>query len=191
MTGLASPYEKLSNGWIPWEHKSHIQSIVIPRHPHRRVIMVSREEVDAAVEKAKEILSDCGIDLDTTADQLIDWFDTELPIPDIALGDVVLNPLLVVHELVEIDEVLKMGLEITKDVIIRNPEKVDDAHLKAAKVELMVARSLGAVEHLRERVKDMEKRCVDQTLAESRRAEYGRLVAEAKDHLLYLQGRSA
>jgi hypothetical protein len=37
----------------------------------------------------------------------------------------------------------------------------------------------------------MEKRCVDQTLAESRRAEYGRLVAEAKDHLLYLQGRSA
>jgi len=36
------------------------------------------------------------------------------------------NPLYMVHELVEIENVKAMGLELTKDVIIRNMQKVDD-----------------------------------------------------------------
>ncbi len=40
-----------------------------------------------------------------------------------------------VHELVEIDEVRRMGLRITKDVIVRNMVRTNDAHLKAARVE--------------------------------------------------------
>jgi hypothetical protein len=148
--------------------------------------MVSMDEVRTAVDNAKLILSNCGVDVDVTADQLWDWFDTELPIPDIELGDVILDPLLVVHELVEIDEVLKMGLVITKDIVIRNPKKIDDAHLKATRVELMVAKSVGATEHLKDRILDIEKWCQDKTLTESRRAEYRDLLDQAKKCVSHL-----
>lgn len=145
--------------------------------------MVSMKEVELAVEEAKEMLRGSGIDLDVTADQLWNWFETDLPMPDISLGEVLINPLLVVHELVEIDEVLKMGLAITKDVIIRNPEKVDDAHLVAAKIELLVARNVGASAHIKERITHIEKWALDKALSESRKAEYRRLLADAKDAL--------
>ena len=148
--------------------------------------MVSMDVVRAAVDNARQLLRDCGIDVDVTADQLWDWFETDLPVPDIELGDVVVNPLLVVHELVEIDEVLKMGLTITKDVIIRNPEKVDDAHLKAARVELAVAEAISATEHIRELTKAIEKWCVDKALSEMRRAEYRHLLDEARESLARL-----
>jgi len=144
---------------------------------------VTMDEVKSAVDNAKQLLTDCGVDIDISADQLWDWFDTELPVPDIELGDVVIDPLLVVHELVEIDEVLKMGLKLTKDVIIKNPEKVDDAHIKAAKIELMVAKSIGAVDHVEGRIKDMESWCVEETLSELRKKEYRKLLAQAKDYL--------
>jgi hypothetical protein len=149
--------------------------------------MATRAEIDAAVDKAKELLLDSGIDVDATTDDLIEWLDTELPIPDIALGDVVIDPLLVVHELVEIDELLKMGLTLAKDVIKRNPEKVDGAHLKAAAVEMNIAHSIGAAEHLRTRIKDMETWCVDKALSESRRAEYRGLLKTTEYYLFDLE----
>ena len=149
--------------------------------------MVTKEEIQAAVDKAKVLMTDCGLDVDSTADDLIDWFDTELPFPDITLGEVVLNPLLVVHELVEIDEMLKMGFTLTKDVIMKNPEEVDDAHLKAAEIEVRVAHSIGAAEHIRDRIKDMENWCVDKALSEDRKAGYRRLLATTKDYLFELE----
>jgi hypothetical protein len=145
------------------------------------------DEVRSAVDNAKQLLTDCGVDIDVSAEQLWDWFDTELPVPDIELGDVVIDPLLVVHELVEIDEVLKMGLKLTKDVIIKNPEKLDDAHIKAAEIELMVAKSIGAVDHIESRIKDMERWCVEGTLSELREKEYRQLLVQAKDYLRHLR----
>lgn len=145
--------------------------------------MVSKKEVEQAVDRAKQMLSDSGIDVDVTAEQLWEWFETDLPFPDISLGEVVINPLLVVHELVEIDEVLKMGFAITRDVIMRNPEKVDDAHLIAAKVELLVAKNVGAAEHIKERIAHIERWAVDETVSEGRKVDYRRLLAEAKDAL--------
>ena len=70
--------------------------------------MATRGEIQAAVDKAKELILDCGLDVDATTEDLIEWFDTELPITDIALDDIVIDPLLVAHELLEIDEMLKM-----------------------------------------------------------------------------------
>lgn len=153
--------------------------------------MVSREEVHAAVDKAKELMLDCGLDVDATAEDLVEWFDTALPIPDITLGEVVLNPLLVVHELVEIDEMLKMGFALTKDVILKNPGKVDDAHLKAAEIEMRIAHSIGAIEHIKDRILDMESWCVDESLAECRRADYGRLLATTREYLSDLERKES
>jgi hypothetical protein len=149
--------------------------------------MVTREEIQVAVDKAKELMLDCGLDVDATTEDLIDWFDTELPVPDIALDDVVVNPLLVVHELVEIDEMLKMGFTLAKDVIMKNPEEVDDAHLKAAAVEMKIAHSIGAAEHIRDRIKDMESWCVDKALSESRKADYRRLLKTTENYLSDLE----
>ena len=145
--------------------------------------MVSIEEVRVAVEKAKEMLSDSGIDVEVTADQVWDWLETDLPTPDLEIGDVVLDPLVIVHGIIEIDELLKVGLSITKNLRLEHPENVEDAHLKAAKVELMVARAIGATEHLEERIKDIEQWSIDKTLTDRRRAEYEQLLAEAKRHL--------
>ena len=149
--------------------------------------MATREEIQAAVDKAKELMLDCGLEVDAATEDLIEWFDTKLPIPDIALDDIVIDPLLVVHELVEIDEVLKMGLTLAKDIIKKNPEKVEDAHLKAAAIEMKIAHSIGAAEHLRDRIKDMESWCVDKALSESLRADYRRLLTTTKDYLSELE----
>ena len=149
--------------------------------------MATRGEIQAAVDKAKELILDCGLDVDATTEDLIEWFDTELPIPDIALDDIVIDPLLVVHELVEIDEVLKMGLTLAKDIIKKNPEKVEDAHLKAAAIEMKIAHSIGAAEHLRDRIKDMESWCVDKALSESCRADYRRLLTTTENYLSDLE----
>lgn len=151
--------------------------------------MVTKEEIQTAVDKAKELMTNCGIDVDTTTEDLIDWFDTELPFPDITLGEVVIDPLLVVHELVEIDEMLKMGFALTKDVIMKNPEEVDDAHLKAAGIEMKIAHSIGAAEYIRDRIKDMEGWCIDKALAESRRADYRQLLKTTKDYLSELEAK--
>jgi hypothetical protein len=167
--------------------ETHIQPEAIPVRKERAFTMVSMKEVEAAVDSAKGMLSESGIDLDVTADQLWEYFETDLPVPDISLGDVILNPFLVVHELVEIDEVLKMGLAITKYVIVRNPEKVDDAHLTAARIELMVAERFRATEHIRDRIGNIEKWTVDETLSEDRKTEYRRLLADAREALSRLQ----
>jgi len=142
------------------------------------------EEVREAVDRAKGILEDCGASVDVTADQLWDWFETDLPIGDTEeLGEIITNSLLVIHELVEIDEVLNMGLAITKDVIVENPEKVDTAHLKAARVELMVAKAIGETDHIRDMCAAIENWCVDKTVSEINRVEYRKLLSEAKSCL--------
>jgi len=152
--------------------------------------MVSREEIQTAVDNAKEIMLDCGLNVDATVEDLIDWFDTELPVPDITLGAVLLDPLLVVHELVEIDEMLKMGFKLSKDVIMKNPIEVDDAHLKAAEIEMRIAHSIGAAEHIRDRIKDVESWCVDKALPERRKAEYKQLLTTVKDYLSDLERKT-
>ena len=40
------------------------------------------EEVREAVDRAKDILEGCGMNVDVTADQLWDWFETNLPVAD-------------------------------------------------------------------------------------------------------------
>lgn len=53
-----------------------------------------------------------------------------------------------VHEVVEIAELKRMGLEI-KDVIVKNVEQVCEAHLRAIEVEMEIAGVMGDDEHIR------------------------------------------
>jgi hypothetical protein len=106
--------------------------------------------VARAVADAKRLLSEHGHECQATTEDLILWFQADTPFDeDSGLDKVIGIPLIVVHELVEIDNVKRMGIALTKNAIVDNIEKVDDAHMKAAEVELQIAASMRDVGHLR------------------------------------------
>ena len=134
--------------------------------------MVSKSEIEAAICRAKELMTDAGIDSDVTYDDLVEWFESEVPVPDIEIGDVVLDPLLLVHELVEINEILKMGLKLSQGTLSKNKDKIWAAHLKAIATEMLVARRTRAFEHMRSRLGDIERCCLDSAVPANLKAGY-------------------
>jgi hypothetical protein len=109
--------------------------------------------ISKAVDDARQLLKDHGYICQTTEEDLVRWFEADTPFDEnFGLDKVIGIPLLVIHELVEIENVKKMGLALTKDVIVKNLEKVDDAHLVATQVELRIAASVGDIDHLRSRL---------------------------------------
>lgn len=122
------------------------------------------ENVAKKVEKAKETLKEHGYTCNVLTEDFIKWFKTDTIVDDIELDEVLKEPFLVIHELVEIGEVKRIGLKITKDVIIKNPEKIENAHLKAAKIEFEIAEKLGDYSHLEKRLKHVKAWCNDPTV---------------------------
>lgn len=104
------------------------------------------------------------------------WFEAGTPYDqDFGLNKVIAIPLIVVHELVEIENVKRMGLPLTRDVITKNLNKVDDAHIKAVQVELQLAESTKNTEHIRERLADVESWVKDPSITPENREAYKRL----------------
>ena len=134
--------------------------------------------VRRAVEKARRLLRSYGLDCQTTAEELERWFQAETPYDnDMKLEDILEIPLIVVHELVEIDNVKRMGLALTEDVIVENLQKVDDAHLKAAEVELELTFSLMETAHIRDRLKDIKAWSEDPSVTPVNRENYRKMHA--------------
>jgi len=133
------------------------------------------ENVAKKVEKAKETLKEHGYTCNVLAEDFIKWFKTDTIVDDIELDEVLKEPFLVIHELVEIGEVKRMGLKITKDAIIKNPEKIERAHLKAAKIEFEIAEKLGDYNHLEKRLKHIKAWCNDPTVPSEYRERYREL----------------
>ncbi len=77
-------------------------------------IMTNAIDIERAVsEGLKTLWSRCRT-YDVSVADLERWFRADTPYPDIGIEDVNLNPLLVVHEIVEIDEIRMMGLDMDK-----------------------------------------------------------------------------
>ena len=68
-----------------------------------------------------------------------------------------------------------MGLKITKDLIIKNPEKIERAHLKAAEVEFEIAEKLGDHNHLEKRLKHVKAWYNDPIILLEYKEKYGDL----------------
>lgn len=117
-----------------------------------------------AFSDAQALLAKAGVHTDTTLDDLRRWFLTDTPYPDIGLDQVLENRLLLVHEIVEINEVKKMGLGLGKDVIIKHNDPVYEAHLKAAEVEIELAIALKDNSHIRYRLDHIKSWCKDPLL---------------------------
>ncbi len=146
--------------------------------------MVRDEEVRNAVENARALLSGIGYECGTTMDEFLLWFQADTPYDQ---GDefeqVIRNPLYVAHELVEIEKVKAMGLKLTKDVIVKNMQKVDDAHLEAMRVELRLALSLRDVRHVEERIRHIGMYLDDPSVTPRNKMEYADLREQTKQAL--------
>ena len=122
--------------------------------------------------EAMDILKRHGFHPSTRKEELVTWFECDTPNPDIGLDIVMRNRYLLVHELVEIDEVKRKGLKLTKDVIIKNPAIVDAAHLRAAEVEIEIAEKERDYSHIQWRYSHIKGWSEDPNVPESLRAEY-------------------
>lgn len=132
----------------------------------------SRERFETAVAEARALLARHGYAYRGDSDALMAWLQTDTPYPNPSPAELLETPLLVVHELVEIAEVQGMGLRITRDVIVKNLEKINDAHLRAAEVEIAIAMDEGRTDYVRSRVPDVAGWCEDPLLTPSQKREY-------------------
>lgn len=130
---------------------------------------------EQAVEAGNALLTAHGYAYRGTASDLSEWLQTDTPYPNPSPAELLDTVYLVVHEIVEIAEAKRMGLGIAKDVIVRNMERINDAHLIAADVELRVAASEGDVRYVSERQADLRSWCEDPLLTGPQRTAYASL----------------
>jgi hypothetical protein len=154
--------------------------------------MVRDAEIRNAVEDARSLLSNHGYDCRTTVEDFILWFQADTPY-DLGgeFDSVIHNPLLVAHELVEIENVKAMGLKLTKDVIVKNLQKVDDAHLKATRIELELAILLRNTQHVSERIDNISMWLEDPSVTPESKDQYRELRAKTLDALACLKKEMA
>jgi hypothetical protein len=152
--------------------------------------MTNAGDIERAVSEGLKTLRSHGRSCDVSAADLECWFRADTPYPDIGIEDIIRNPVLVVHEIVEIDVVKKMGLDIgKKDVIISNLELVDRAHLEAAQIEIEIAYATKNRAHLAERIRDIANWSKDPIVEPEMRANYAKMHLEAKRMLIQLDNK--
>ncbi|MGB9693855.1 MAG: hypothetical protein ACPLYF_03330 [Fervidobacterium sp.] len=99
-------------------------------------------EIENRIETTKRALRSIGyIVKEVSAQEFYDYMTGEIFSEDTTtLKDVLGNEYLLVHELVEINELKKMGRTIDKRVIVNSPKTmIYDAHLTAMETELNYA----------------------------------------------------
>jgi len=146
----------------------------------------------SAVETARALLRDNGYHCETTAEDFILWFRADTPYDQgDEINHVIVSPLYMAHELVEIENVKAMGLELTKDVIIRNMQKVDDAHLKATRIELQLAVSMRDIRHISERMNHISMWIEDPSVTQENKDLYRELRVKTLEALARLKRKMA
>jgi len=96
-------------------------------------------EIDAKIARAKEALGQFGYGYtDVSAREFYVWMTAEIFSADTTtFRDVLGNEYLMIHELVEISKLKRMGRSIDKRVIVNSPRTmIYDAHLAAMEMEL-------------------------------------------------------
>jgi hypothetical protein len=100
------------------------------------------DEIQEKIDTAMKIIQDLGYEAeDVSAKEFYDWMTGEIFSEDITtLRDVLGNEYLMIHELVEISELKKMGRRIDKRVLVDSPKEVTyRAHFFAQEFEMNFA----------------------------------------------------
>lgn len=104
-----------------------------------------------------KVLKRFGYDCNVSEKELMTYLTADTPYPDLSSKVILSDDLWLIHELIEINELKKMGIAITgKDLIMKNLEKVYEAHLKALKLELLIAQKLGRLDHIERSFKNLK-----------------------------------
>ncbi len=137
---------------------------------------ISPKRIAAALEQARALLRRHGYEDDISADDLRGYAEADTFYPSaIGWDEILRNPLIVAHEIVEIAELKRTGLTMTRDVIVRNLEQVYAAHLRAMEVEMALAAAEGDTVHMRERIPLFEDWDEDSLMPDSLRNRYQEL----------------
>ena len=141
-----------------------------------------------AFAEAQDLLVSAGFHTNTTLDDLRKWFLADTAYADIGLEQVLGSRLLLVHEIVEIYEVKKMGLALEKDVIVKHSDPVYEAHLKAAEVEIELSIELKDYDHIKYRLDQIRSWYQDPLLPKRLRYRCSNLYKKARSAVQDCQG---
>ena len=142
------------------------------------------ERYAVALRDARQILRRHSYDHDISAEDLLTYAEADTFYPSaISRDENLKDRLIVVHEVVEIAELKRMGLEITGDVIVRNLEEIYEAHLRATEVEMAIALEIGDLGHVRGRLEALQDWIGDPLIPSRLRAEYDDLYARLQQVL--------
>ena len=122
------------------------------------------DEIDSKIRIAKRALKPFGyVEKDVSAQEFFDYMTGEIFSDDpTTLRDVLGNEFLMIHELVEISELKKMGRTINKRVIVDSPKTtVYAAHFTAMETELNHALQKGDTYWARFRLKQHKTSVLD------------------------------
>lgn len=126
--------------------------------------MINEETMGKLIKKLLDELSELGYQCDVNVNEILTYLNAETPYQDLSPEVIMKNELLILHELAEICELKKMGLKITRDVIIKHHDKVYEAHLKATEVEFEMAKLKKQLNHIKMRLRDVKNWCEDPQL---------------------------
>ena len=99
------------------------------------------------------------------AEELIAYFEGDAPSGDNTTLDIVLqSKWLLIHELVEINELKQQGFTISSDLLVSNPVEVFQAHLVATEWEFQLATKNDATEWIQKRLLDIRSWLEDPSL---------------------------
>lgn len=133
---------------------------------------MEKPEISKILNSARSALMSQGYVCNVSVEDFQGWLEAESPQPGTGIDAVLKNPILTIHELVEVNEIKKMGITIAKDTIIGNPEKIDEAHVIAAEMELDFAMARRDYAHIKQRIGSFKSWCDDKRLTDRLKVRY-------------------
>jgi hypothetical protein len=127
------------------------------------------------VKWGKKRLAEFGYHCNVTADDLIKYFQTDTFYPDIGLSGILGDDWLMLHELVELQEIKRMRFRITKQFALRHNAEIESAHLSATEIECKAALMAGDLTHVRKRCRNIRMWSIDEGVAPPYKKKYGAL----------------
>ena len=116
-----------------------------------------KSRVKCRLEEAVNLLKTIGYECNVTPEDFIVYMEAETPYLDLGLEEILENIILVAHELVEINEIKKMNLPLTRRVIMDNLEEIYEIHVvKALPIELQLAEKLSDYNYIKWRLRTIE-----------------------------------
>ena len=141
-------------------------------------INVSEDEITRKIEAHLDKLHDAGLTKnDVSPEELVEYFSGDTPTGDKTTLRMVLdNPWILLHELVEIQTLKKMGLKITRHLLWDNQQEVYEAHLIAFEIELAVANKHGDNQWIERRIQLIPSWIEDSSMPPEMRLKYQALL---------------